>query len=218
MKTKANIIAAIESNNVSFDLEKIDRMYHNKYPDELAHYTLVKPFEIRTQIGKGSVIKYTKKNQDELSITALVTAVEYSYLNDAVQCFLLRRINKQGAVWKIFPSNHYIFVYSKIIGDQRISTKIKEIAQEQGRNYKNIELTPKTRNRLLKNCGMTDGEIEKTKILDEKLEKIFNSNKTKKNTYGSTLVTRHNLDEMAEKILYEENYTKIPKKLKKTKK
>jgi len=206
--TLDDIIAGMKAKNNTFDAEGIDRKYHEQFPDELKHFTLVKPFEVESQVTTGSSIRYIKKNSDDISCAAIVVKVEYSALDDTLDHFVLSNLTGKKNIWKIYPSNHYIFKYSSAIGDQKRTNNIKKVFDKEKEKMKEIVVPVDTHKKVLKRMGMNDEDIEHAIELDKKVDEIISSNttNTKKKSYIKkvnddtiddildTIITQHDSD------------------------
>jgi hypothetical protein len=210
--TLDDILAGMKTQNDSFDATGIDILYHEKFPQELKRYVLVKPFEINSQIGKGSIIRYIRPS-DNPSISASIMVVHKVYIDKGIYInkkrgvldhLVVSYVHNNSKVWKIYPSNYYIFKYDPYAGDRRFATKLLKIAkseEKKGKKIKYVSMQPKNRHNIFKNMGMTDIEANKQLELEEKIDNIFENSKNKRVTYNNIKVNQENLDEILDMII-----------------
>jgi len=160
---------------------------------------ILRPDKVKEHISEGSVIRYVKTNNN-ISCVAIVDSVVYTYEygEKMLDYFILSTIASRSKIWRLYPSNHYIFKYSRYIADQKFINNLKKLAEAQGKITKNITLSPKIRHKLLKNLGLTDKEID----LDHKVDALINTEINKKNaTYTNKKVSSENVDSVCNDII-----------------
>jgi len=209
--TLEEIYASMEARNKKFDAVYVDIFYHEIFSDELARYTLVKPFEVDSQITKGSVIRYIEGTTKETAKISCASLVIKAVFTDGIEegkildHFLLTTVYNGEKIWKIFPSNYYIFQYLPSIGDQKFAISLRKIEAKKGKNTKEIKVTLQERRKILKNIGMTDKEIKKNMVLNERIDKILESNENKKLSYGNIRVNQENLNDVLNMIMQQDD-------------
>jgi hypothetical protein len=213
--TLDDILGSIKKNNKTFDTEAIDAEYHEIFPEELKKYLIVKPFEVGTQIDKGTVIKYIKKSRNgDISISNAVTVVKKVYTEEDIYIkvgrvfdhFLVTPLYNKKPIWKLYGANQYIFKYSPYNGDRKVATCMRKIAEQDGKKVKNIRISPKTRHRLFQDMGMSDKEIDANTKLDKMIDELIETSTKNRVIYDD--VNQDNLDDVLDKIMSQHNNKK----------
>lgn len=191
--TLEEIYAGFDAQVKGFDAKGVDRSFHEMFPTELKHYALVKPFEAKTRITVGDIIRHTKRNYKGISRRGLVVKIVHTYEDvsvdkgPAVDYFVLGRlplpkkmkgVKQKNELWEIYPDNHYIFKYDSYIADQQ--TKIAALSYLNKSQGKLIELPPKMRNRVLKHMGQTDEQINRDNENNKRVKDIIKADKNKR--------------------------------------
>jgi len=197
--TLDDIFSGIQKQNEKFDAKKIDRLYHELFPDQLLKYEFIPPLRVQDNISVGSVIRYVKTNND-ISCVSIVKSIVYTYEygEKILDYFILSTVHYSNSIWRLYPSNYYIFKYSRNIADQKFINKLLKLNEEKGIKTKNITISPKDRHKLLKNLGLTDKEI----ALDDKVDNLIRYEGTKKvASYTNKRVNLENLDDVCNDIM-----------------
>lgn len=157
--------------NQTVNVKEIDRFYRKMYHEKLEKYMLVSPYDVKQVITKGSVIRYIKKDSNELSCASFVMKIKKDESNDY---FILSMLRDSSKLWKIYPSNHYIFVYDVNITTKYKLTQLTDKLIAQKKSFIQIPLEKRAMRSLLKDTKL-DNEINK--MLENKVVKAPYSNK-----------------------------------------
>jgi hypothetical protein len=184
----------------TFDLKMTEKKYHNSYPNALKQYALVNPYEIKTTINKGDKIKYIKKNTNIVSCAASVVGItKDSFMSDFF--LLLTSVVKRNILWKIYPSDHHIFIFNKYMSDSDITSKIRDIYEKNGKSYTEINVSQNTRNKLLINNTKKYVKSD----LDEKLDMIIGKHQDRSSvSYTGKKIHAKNVDDIVDSIFRHE--------------
>jgi hypothetical protein len=103
------IINSYKETSKEFNYDEVRDYFKNKYPEILKSYELISPQKIITNLHKGDIIRYSK-NQIMISKSAII--IDFIYKNDRIDYLLLKTMNYKN-VWRLYPENHYIFLFDK---------------------------------------------------------------------------------------------------------
>lgn len=165
-----DIVDGFDDQSSSFDYKKIDNMVRYKYSKQLELYDLVSPSEITDLISKGDVIRYTKRPDYELSCVSIVKDVIFIDSNKRIIDYILLGAPKRENVWKIYPSNHYIFLRDVNRLNRRVLDRAREQLTEKGKRFIDVDISPSAMKKF----------TDEVRAIDANLDKIFKSYESKK--------------------------------------
>ena len=169
-----DIINGFDDQSASFDYKKTDNMIRHKYSKELGMYDLVSPSEIAELLSKGDVIRYTKRPDYELSCVGIIKNIIYVDTKKRIIDYMLLGAPSRDNVWKIYPSNHYIFLRDGNRPNRRVIDKVRDHLVENGKRFIDVDISPNAMKKFTNDI----------RVIDEKLDKIFKSHESKKSNNG----------------------------------
>lgn len=158
-----DILKVFDKQVKEFNPDNIETI-RDKYQDELELYNLVPPSELRTMLSNGDSIRYIKKD-NTLSCVSIVKSIIYTKSKKFIDYILLGSPSKleRDNVWKIYPSNHYIFIRDENRLNKKLVKMVKEKLTKSGKVFMNVDVS-KT---ALKKFS------EDIRAIDKNLDKIF---------------------------------------------
>lgn len=194
--TLDDIINGLKTQQEKFDANKIDKFYHKSYPTELSKYVLVNPYDVYNIVPLGSVIRYIKKDADDISCVCIVKKIVESDEKSKNSGYLLLSLVSKEKMWKIYPANHYIFIYDRYLSNRSFVHKLEEKYVDQKKKYKKIIMPDKELHKVLKHMGMNEQQIQSDKNADKILAKRKHAPE-----YIKQKVTIDNVDNIVDQIL-----------------
>ncbi|VBB17540.1 hypothetical protein YASMINEVIRUS_2, partial [Yasminevirus sp. GU-2018] len=207
--TLDNICESLGKQKNSFDLKALDEKYHKMFPDKLAKYVLVSPYDVKTIVTVGDKIRYIKKGSGEISCVASVAKIIKTGVDGKDYYFVLSLVVDRTSFWTIYPSECFIFQHNRFISDDDVVRHLSEKLIENGKSVKNFNIPQKERHKILEQMGATKTQIKKEKYADEMIKEGV-----AKAPYTKGSVSENNIDEMLDDIFaFEEKKRKNRKKL-----
>lgn len=210
-----DIFNGLQKQKDNFNLKEMDRTLHIMYPNKLAKYVLVSPYEVDSQIDKGCKIRYIKKNTNTISCAAsVVKIVKPNKLTGDGMYLLLTMVVNRKPVWKIYTSDHFIFIHNHFVSDDKTRRDLEDKFKTMGKSYDLFETSKQTRHKLFKHAGLVQKDID----LDNKIDNMFECHQNRpKKEYTGLKVSTTNVDFIVDNIINHEK-VKTKNKKKKTKK
>lgn len=165
------------------DFEKMNRIFHERYPNELKKYKYVKYQDISSVLGLGTVIKYTKINSDRISCSCFIKKIAYLNMDIKVIDYILVAIST-NTIWKIYPTSYHIFVLNRFADSDEKVEKLRSKFINDGNKFRNVTIERSALKKILKNNEPQF--VEKTDV-DYKVDSLLNNfekgktNSSKKN-------------------------------------
>jgi hypothetical protein len=170
--TMDDIFKGFDKQAKEFDAAGIDKFYRDKYPDKLEKYILLSYEDLGASLEKGSVIKFTKKNSDDISCSCFIKSIAYLETDSKIIEYLV--VSKgPNTVWRIYPSNHYIFKLDRLYKEHEKTKMIRNEFTKAGKSIKDITVDDKTYRLYLASRNTPTDEIEKQIKLNKKTNDLF---------------------------------------------
>jgi len=155
-----DILKVFDKQVKNINPDKIESI-RDKYQEELELYNYVEHSEIQTMLSKGNSIRYVKKD-NTLSCVSIVRDIIYTKSKKFIDCIILSAPYRDN-IWKIYPTNHYIFIRDENRLNKKIVKIVKEKLTESGKVFMNVEVSKKALKKF----------SEDIKAIDKNLDKIF---------------------------------------------
>lgn len=179
-----DIFDGFEKQAENVDAKEIDNYYRTKYPKMLAQYEFVKQKDLIGVLEKGNVIKFSKKNIDEISCSCYVVLITYLDEDKRVIDKIVLQTNGGKRTWSIYPNNHYIFILNRHAS--KINSLVSNFERKTSLKLATIGTEPKLSKKelitIMKKEGKTDEYIENYFKMDNGVDNIISKHEKRVNS------------------------------------
>jgi hypothetical protein len=132
LKRLENIRKALDNVVIVKDIVNKSQNRHAKTLQELEHYNMTEPNQIR----KNDIIKYASPDMIKISQSGIVVSINYDMAGLTKKIIRSISIKKKSGkkIWKIGTFNHIFFVYDSESNKQSIANKIHDSCELMSHN------------------------------------------------------------------------------------
>lgn len=187
-----------------FDIDGAQNYYLSIYPKKLDSYLLIPPQAVSRSLAITDAIRYIHPKDDVVSCVSIVVKIKYNRGNKHVidQIFLKNVYGDR--IWRIYPSNYYIFRYDKGVSHKKRKNITALLNKTNNTSEIKPPLTKEIKKETLKKMGATKQQID----LDDKIDKHFEKHNNRKKSLMDVRVTEDNIDDVVNTIFSMNNKPK----------